>query len=112
MSDRPPSKAEARHRAYLQKLASDEQRKLRSKKSPPGKILSGFTLFGLIGWTIAVPTVLAALLGAWLDQHYPSDRSWTLALLVAGLTFGCFNAWRWMSEEDVRINAPEGKDDD
>ena len=25
---------------------------------------------------------------------------WTLALIVAGLTLGCFNAWHWIAKED------------
>ena len=37
---------------------------------------------------------------AWLDQRYPGGRSWTLALLVAGLAVGCFNAWHWVAKED------------
>jgi ATP synthase protein I len=44
--------------------------------------------------------LLGALLGIWLDKHFPGDRSWTLALLVAGLAIGCFNAWYWVSKED------------
>ena len=42
-------------------------------------------MMGLIGWSVAVPTVLGAALGLWLDQHYPGTHSWTLALLMAGL---------------------------
>ncbi|WP_443700824.1 AtpZ/AtpI family protein, partial [Pseudomonas sp.] len=53
-----------------------------------------------------VPTLLGAALGLWLDQqHHPSGgRSWTLALLVAGLTIGCFNAWHWVAREDQAMH--------
>lgn len=106
MSETPPTASERRQREYLKKLSSDERRKLRAQKDSSGSILSGFALFGLVGWTVAVPTVLGALLGVWLDKQYPMAHSWTLSLLVAGLTLGCFNAWRWVSEEDAHINAP------
>ena len=49
---------------------------------------------------VVVPTLLGAALGLWLDKHYPGKQSWTLALLVAGLTLGCFNAWHWVAKED------------
>jgi len=39
---------------------------------------------GLIGWSVAIPTLLGAALGLWLDRHYPGRHAWTLALLVAG----------------------------
>jgi len=38
----------------------------------------------VIGWSVAIPTLLGAALGLWLDQHYPGKHAWTLALLVAG----------------------------
>ena len=47
-----------------------------------------------------VLTLLGAALGLWLDQRDPGGRSWTLALLVAGLTLGCLNAWHWVARED------------
>ena len=47
-------------------------------------------MMGLIGWSVAVPTLLGAALGLWLDQHHPGKHSWTLALLVAGLAARLF----------------------
>jgi ATP synthase protein I len=57
-------------------------------------------MMGLVGWSIAVPTLLGTLLGLWLDARHPDGRSWTLALLVAGLVLGCVNAWRWVVKEE------------
>jgi len=57
-------------------------------------------MMGLVGWSVAVPTLLGAALGLWLDGHYPGGRSWTLALLMAGLAIGCFNAWHWVAKEE------------
>jgi ATP synthase protein I len=49
---------------------------------------------------VVVPTLAGAALGFWLDKHFPGRHAWTLALLVAGLTSGCFNAWHWIDKED------------
>lgn len=60
----------------------------------------GLGMMGLIGWSVVVPTLLGAALGIWLDKHAPGNHRWTLALLVAGLVIGCFNAWHWVAKED------------
>ena len=55
-------------------------------------IWPGVGMFGLIGWAVAIPTLLGTLLGVWIDQHYPGVHSWTLSLLIVGLCLGCLNA--------------------
>ena len=39
------------------------------------------------------------LVGFWIDRRWPSERSWTLILLAAGLVVGCVVAWRWLHQE-------------
>lgn len=58
-----------------------------------------FGMFGLVGWSVSVPTVAGVLLGWWLDHRFPGNASWTLNLLVLGLALGCWNAWRWLTRE-------------
>jgi ATP synthase protein I len=69
---------------------------------------------GLIGWSVAVPTLLGAMLGLWLDRSHPGDRSWTLMLLIAGLCIGCANAWHWVAQQDkaMRDEPEEYKSED
>lgn len=59
----------------------------------------GLGMFGLVGWAVAVPTLLGVALGAWLDRAAPGEFSWTLALLLGGVALGCINAWWWVSKE-------------
>ncbi|CDS53824.1 ATP synthase protein I [Polaromonas sp. CG9_12] len=73
---------------------------------------SGLGLMGVIGWSVVVPTLLGAALGLWLDRRYPGGRSWTLALLLAGLTLGCLNAWHWVSQEDQAMREEQENDDE
>ena len=65
----------------------------------------GLGTMGLIGWSVVVPTLLGAALGLWIDRTHPGGRSWTLALLVAGLVLGCLNAWRWIAAQDAAMHA-------
>lgn len=75
-------------------------RKLRARRNSTPGVWFGLGMMGLVGWSVVVPTLLGAALGLWLDQHYAGGRSWTLALLVAGLAIGCLNAWHWVAKED------------
>lgn len=83
--------------------------KMRALRSDSPTVGFGLGMMGLIGWSVVVPTLLGAAAGMWMDRHYPGERSWTLALLVAGLVLGCFNAWNWVAKEDVAMH--ERKDD-
>lgn len=59
----------------------------------------GFGMFGLVGWAVAVPTLIGVALGLWLDRVAPVAFSWTLAMLLAGVFLGCVNAWYWVRKE-------------
>jgi ATP synthase protein I len=81
-----------------------EQRKLHAQRTPQRSVWMGFRFFGLIGWSVVVPTLAGAAVGNWIDRSQPGgDRNWTLTLLLAGLVLGCFNAWRWVSREHREI---------
>jgi ATP synthase protein I len=81
------------------KVKTVAERKLKARKNASGGVWFGLGMMGTVGWSVSVPTLLGAGLGIWLDGRYPSSHSWTLALLVAGLCAGCFNAWYWVSKE-------------
>jgi ATP synthase protein I len=74
--------------------------KLKARRSGAHSVLLGLGTMGLIGWSVAIPTLLGAALGIWLDKQHAGAHSWTLALLVGGLALGCLNAWRWVANED------------
>lgn len=76
-----------------------------ARNHPPVSPLRGFGTFGMIGWTIATPTVGGAVLGLWLDERIPQAFSWTLALLLGGIALGSFMAWGWIVRES-RDNSP------
>jgi ATP synthase protein I len=89
------------------------KRKLKAQRNSGSSAWFGLGMMGLIGWSIAIPTILGAALGIWLDKHFQVQQSWTLALIVAGLTLGCFTAWNWLSKELQAMGEDneEGKED-
>ncbi len=56
-------------------------------------------MIGALGWTIVTPTLLGIFGGRWLDHTFDMGIFWTLGLMVAGLTLGCWMAWKRMQSE-------------
>lgn len=88
----------------LQQIGSQATRKLKAQRHGTPGVWLGLGLMGMVGWSVVVPTLAGAALGLWLDSRYPGGRSWTLALLMAGLTLGCINAWHWVTREDAAMH--------
>lgn len=97
---RPPPPEQA---SLARQVGARAVRKLKARRRSGSDVWFGLGMMGLIGWSVAVPTLLGAALGLWLDQRHPGPRSWTLALLVAGLCAGCLTAWRWVAREELAM---------
>lgn len=93
------------------RVDAQARRKLKARRDSSQGVWFGIGMMGLVGWSVAVPTLLGAGLGIWLDSRYPGGRSWTLALLMAGLTLGCLNAWLWVAKEHQAIRDDQEDDD-
>ncbi|MDF1517462.1 MAG: AtpZ/AtpI family protein [Lutibacter sp.] len=89
---------------FIKKIGEKERQKLKSLRKDKESIWSGLGMFGMVGWSIAVPTLLGTMLGIWLDKSKPQSFSWTLTFLVGGLFVGCLIAWFWVSKEDKGMN--------
>lgn len=87
-------------------------RKLKARRDPNPGVWFGLGMMGIIGWSVVVPTLLGAALGIWLDHSYPEGRSFTLALLVAGLGIGCLNAWHWVAKEEREMHEEQENNDE
>jgi len=98
--------------AFTRKVAAKAALKLEAKRLGEPQVWAGLGMFGMVGWSVALPTVVGALLGAWLDRHHPEGHSWTLTLLVAGLVIGCGTAWHWVStQKSAAAASPRGDDE-
>ena len=96
----PPSSNET----FARTIKAQATRKLAAKRRGTPGVWFGLGMMGLVGWSVAVPTLAGAALGVWLDDRHAGRHSWTLALLVAGLVLGCFNAWHWVRKEERAIH--------
>ncbi len=103
-------KQESKRSALSDQIGAKAKRKLWARRNSDRGVWFGLGMMGLIGWSVVVPTLLGAALGRWLDSWHAGDRSWTLALLIAGLVIGCWNAWYWVGKEDKAMR--EDQDDD
>ena len=100
MNEKPEIRSGKDRATFSREVGAKAARKLKARRNSTQGVWFGLGMMGLIGWSVAIPTLLGAALGLWLDRRYPGGHSWTLALLVAGLAIGCLNAWRWVAKED------------
>ena len=75
------------------------ERKLKARESRQREVWFGLGMFGIVGWSVAVPTILGIGLGIWLDAKLQDRISWTLTFLFIGVALGCLNAWYWVKRE-------------
>ena len=112
MSEKSESESTKDRTAFSREVGAKAARKLKARRNATPGVWFGLGMMGLVGWSVAVPTLLGAALGIWLDKQHAGQHSWTLALLVAGLVIGCFNAWIWIAKEDKAMREEQEDNDD
>lgn len=80
-------------------IKSKSERKLKARKEGDRSLWFGLGFAGLVGWSVAVPTLLGMAIGIWIDARWESQYSWTLMLMLLGVLIGCLNAWYWVQQE-------------
>lgn len=99
-------KSKERRRKIIEDLekqvGAKESRKMKGRREKDRSIWFGLGMFGLIGWSVAIPTLIGVAVGIWIDNTWPSRFSWTLMLLFIGVILGCVNAWHWVKRESRR----------
>lgn len=96
----PPKKNSRKVKAWLaRKVGEKEARKIKARQEKLRTIWFGLGMFGMVGWSVVIPTLLGIALGIWIDSKWPGRFSWTLMLLMTGLLLGCLNAWYWVKKE-------------
>jgi len=112
MSDEPKNKPLKTKPPLSQKVSAKAVRKLKARRNSTQGVWFGLGMMGLIGWSVAVPTLLGVALGLWLDKRHPGSYSWTLMLLVIGLVIGSLNAWHWVAKEDKEMREEQENNDE
>jgi ATP synthase protein I len=97
-------------RRLSQEVGRKADRRMRATRRKDRSLWFGLGAFGVVGWSVAVPTLVGIALGVWLDARMDDPFSWTLMLLILGICVGCANAWFWVSraEREIRRDREEG----
>jgi ATP synthase protein I len=96
-----PKRRKVIHDRFAEEIGRQEARKIRSEKETGQTVWFGLGMFGIVGWSVAIPTLIGTAFGIWIDHGWPSQYSWTLMLLVIGLALGCMNAWYWVKKGGI-----------
>jgi ATP synthase protein I len=96
---------------FAEKIGSKEERMMSARRNRSKGVWFGLGMMGMIGWSVAIPTLIGVAIGIWLDIRHPGHISWTITFLFAGLAVGCFNAWYWVEKERKKIDIYNEKTD-
>lgn len=84
---------------FRRQVKEKASRKSTARRQGDRTIWYGLGMFGIVGWSVTIPTLLGIALGIWLDLTLVSPYSWTLTMLFVGVAVGCLNAWYWVQRE-------------
>lgn len=99
-------KPEDRRRQFGRTVGRKADRRIEARRRSDN-VWFWLGMLGLIGWSVAIPTVAGVALGLWLDRVAPASFSWVLTMLVLGLALGLLNAWLWVRRESADGDAPQ-----
>lgn len=94
------ARAEAMQRAVLRKSL----RRRRARQTQRDNIWTWLGTFGLVGWTVIVPTLGGLAFGIFLDNRVTASFSFAITFLVVGVAVGISMAWYWVRQESQGNN--------
>lgn len=97
--DSPADRRRREEERLSDEVGRREERRIQAEKEKDRAVWFGLGMFGMVGWSIALPTLAGVAIGLWIDRTWLSRFSWTLMMMVAGLAVGCYNAWFWVRKE-------------
>lgn len=81
---------------FRREVERKEERARKAREAGDRTTRYGLGVFGVVGWSIVVPTLIGVAIGAWLDERFGSGIRYTLSLMSAGLIIGLVNVWNWL----------------
>ncbi len=94
----PRERRQKHAEAFTKEVATKEASRIKGKRQKDETVWFGLGVFGVVGWSVAIPTLIGTAIGLWIDRTWPSRFSWTLMLLILGSSLGCLNAWYWVKK--------------
>lgn len=110
--EKPKRPGEGSREELKRRLEIKQARRLRAQRQREHNAWFGLGMFGLVGWSVALPAIVFIALGVWIDARSSGTRSWTLMLLFIGIALGCLNAWFWVSRQrrEIESQRRDGED--
>jgi ATP synthase protein I len=84
---------------FGERVGHKAERKRRARREKERPVWFWLGMFGLVGYAVAIPTIIGVAIGLWLDRTLEDEASWTLTFLLIGVLLGCLNAWYWVKQE-------------
>lgn len=81
---------------FHREVERKKERSRRAREEGDRTIQHGLGVFGVVGWSIVVPTLIGIAIGAWLDSRSGAGIRYTLSFMAAGLLVGIVNVWNWL----------------
>ncbi|HLP70944.1 AtpZ/AtpI family protein [Ciceribacter thiooxidans] len=75
------------------------QRQQLGAEDPEPSLGTRLGQIGILGWSIVVPTLLALILGRWLDRTFSTGVFFSAPLIMIGAALGFRSAWKWMHRQ-------------
>jgi len=88
---------------FADKVAKKESLRIKALRHKDETVWFGVGMFGIVGWSVAIPTLGGIALGLWIDRTWPSRYSWALMFLIIGVVLGCINAAYWVRKVRIKI---------
>ncbi len=88
---------------FADRVAKKELLRLKGIRHKDETVWFGLGMFGIVGWSVAIPTLIGVALGLWIDRTWPSSYSWALMFLIIGVVLGCMNAAYWVKKVRSKI---------
>ena len=95
---------------FTEQVARKEALRQRGLRHKGETVWFGLGMMGIVGWAVAIPTLVFIAIGLWIDRTWPSQYSWALMFLIVGVLVGCLNAAYWVRK--VRSKIIEEDEDD
>ena len=88
---------------FTEQIAKKEALRQKGLRHKDETVWFGLGMFGIVGWAVAIPTLIGVALGLWIDRAWPGQYSWALMLLIAGVIIGCIDSAYWVRRVCSRI---------
>jgi ATP synthase protein I len=88
---------------FTEQVAKKEALRMKGIRHKDETVWFGLGMFGIVGWSVAIPTLIGIAFGLWIDRTWPSRYSWALMFLIIGVVLGSINAAYWVKKVRGKI---------